>query len=230
MNNQGVVYDVDIVLCIDQTGSMEPIMNQVKERALSFHKDFRRELESMDKNVDTLRVRVIGFRDYQYNDYPPMEISEFFELPDKESQFSSFANNLEAAGGGDEPESGLEALAFAIKSDWNTRSVKKRHIIVIWTDTSFHPLGTGRGSEKEYVDYPSSDLPKNMDELTDWWDGQSGRMDFNAKRLLIFAPDTEGWSEICTHWEKAIHVPTVAGEGLADKSYVEILNAIAKSV
>lgn len=40
----------------------------------------------------------------------------------------------------DEPESGLEALALAMGSDWETSGTSKRHAIVLFTDASAHPL------------------------------------------------------------------------------------------
>ena len=38
--SQGLDYNVDIVMCIDATGSMGPIINDVKANALSFYQKF----------------------------------------------------------------------------------------------------------------------------------------------------------------------------------------------
>ncbi len=41
-------------------------------------------------------------------------------------------------------EDGLEALGYAMKSDWNNDGMKKRHVIVLWTDANTHPIGYGK--------------------------------------------------------------------------------------
>lgn len=226
VSQQGTSYSVDIVLCIDQTGSMHSIIDRVKTSALSFSDDLRHALDAKDKHIDSLRVRVIGFRDYKYNDHSPVDVSDFFDLPDENSKFSAFVSGLAAVGGGDEPESGLEALALAIDSEWSSTANKCRQLIVIWTDASADPL------EKNSLDpppgYPTS-LPKDLDELTDWWEGQS-HMNHSAKRLIIYAPDAAGWSEIGASWDKTVHFPSAAGDGLSEYEYSEILESIANSV
>jgi hypothetical protein len=72
-------------------------------------------------------------------------------------------------------------------------------------------------------------MPKDIDELTDWWDAQT-YMNFSAKRLILFAPDAAGWSEIGSNWDQAIHLASRAGAGLKDIEYATILNSIAESV
>jgi hypothetical protein len=51
-----------------------------------------------------------------------------------------------------------------------------------------------------------------------------------GKRLIIYAPDAEPWTHIANNWENAIHYASKAGDGLAEITYKEILNAIANSV
>ncbi|MCV7303513.1 VWA domain-containing protein [Mycobacterium barrassiae] len=225
---QQVDYAVDIVLCIDQTGSMAPIIESVKHHALSFSDELRSALEKKDRYVDVLRVRVIGFRDYYYDGQEAMDASEFFTLPDESTKFEAFVSGLTPKGGGDEPESGLEALALAIKSPWTTAGTKKRQVIVVWTDASAHPLE--KSSSTPIEAYPGG-MPKDLDELTDWWeDPQSGSVDPRAKRLIIYAPDSAGWSEIASSWEETVHFPSTAGEGLRDIEYQEILSSIVESI
>lgn len=47
-----------------------------------------------------------------------MEESQFFILPEEKQEFYNFVSQIKAGGGGDEPESGLEALALALRSDF----------------------------------------------------------------------------------------------------------------
>ena len=56
-------YNVDIVMCIDGTGSMGPIIEEVKANALSFYKKFIDAMDEEGKTADVVRVKVIVFRD-----------------------------------------------------------------------------------------------------------------------------------------------------------------------
>lgn len=225
---QGMDYTVDMVFCIDATGSMEDtsgssdkIINLVKRNAINFYNDFTGAMNAKDKKVRQLRVRVVAFRDYLADGEHAMLVTDFFLLPQQAAEFEACINSIHADGGGDIPEDGLEALAYAIRSRWTTDGTKKRQVIVVWTDAGTHELGFGSRSPH----YPNG-MPKSMSELNDWWDD----MNLNAKRLVIFAPEAQSWNYISQNWDNVVHFPSAAGNGLAEKSYSEILNAIANSV
>ena len=232
-NNQqggfGMDYTVDMVFCIDATGSMENftrsqkcIINMVKENALNFYDDFVKVMESKSKHVRQLRIRVVAFRDYLADGDNAMLVTDFFLLPQQMEEFTNCINSITADGGGDIPEDGLEALAYAIRSDWTTVGTKKRQVIVVWTDAGTHELGFGSSS----ASYPQG-MPKNMTELSDWWDDY---MNPNYKRLVIFAPDEPGWNYISANWDNTIHFPSAAGNGLAERNYEDILNVLGNSI
>ena len=223
-NNYRTEYNVDIVMCIDATGSMGLLINMVKAKALSFYDDLTESLALYAKRVNQFWVRVIAFRDYLADGENAMLMSDFFELPEQAEQFKNLVNRIEPIGGGDDPGDGLEALAYAIKSKWNQSEGKKRHVIVIWTDDATHYLGFGRKAPN----YPAK-MAKSFNELSEWWGvGRSpdSVMDFQAKRLLIFAPHKEPWSTIASTWENTILFPSAAGNGLVDRTYTEILDAL----
>ena len=136
-------YNVDMVFCIDATGSMSPVISTVKNNALNFYSDVVRVMREKQKTIDTMRIRVIAFRDYLADGDKAMMATGFFQLPQQEKEFEECVNSIVASGGGDEPEDGLEALAYAIKSDWTKEGTKKRSIIVVWTDASTHEIGFG---------------------------------------------------------------------------------------
>ena len=145
---RGLSYAVDIVFGIDVSGSMTPIIDQVKANALRFYDDVQSNLTAKGKNVDQLRVRVIAFRDFAADGEAALEESPFFTLPDERAGFSEFVNGLVAEGGGDAPESGLEAVALAIDSPWTTTGDRRRQVIVIWTDQpaqTLDPVGPAPG-------------------------------------------------------------------------------------
>ncbi len=223
---QGLKYTVDIVMCIDCTGSMAGIMNTVKTHALQFYPDLRKELEAKDKHVETLRLKVIAFRDFYADGSEALSESPFFTLPDQQSDFQSFVSGLEPKGGGDEPENGLEALALAMRSEWNKSGDRRREIIVVYTDASAHQLD--KESSKPSA-YPTG-IPSNLNGLADWWNGQDAYVSQTAQRLIIYAPDSYPWSDISNEWDNSIHYPSQAGMGLKELDYETILSAIVKSV
>jgi hypothetical protein len=222
---RGLSYAVDIVFCIDVTGSMTPIIDQVKENALRFYDDVQSNLTAKGKNVDQLRVRVIAFRDFAADGAAALDESPFFTLPDDRADFSAFVNGLVAEGGGDAPESGLEAVALAIDSPWTTVGDRRRQVIVVWTDQPAQPL-----DPSVLPSDIASRVPVDFSALTDAWEDEQGRMGSSSKRLILFAPDGPGWSDMSGVWENVVHNPSQAGGGLSEVDYGTIIDSIGNSV
>ena len=220
-------YNVDVCLCIDKTGSMGPIIDTVKTNALNLYHDVMEELEQKQKHVNQFRIRVIWFGDY-LADSTPILVSDFLNMPDDVAQFEKFVKSVKPSGGGDAPEDGLEALAYAIRSDWVKTGWKKRHIIAVFTDAPTHELGFG----KKAATYPKSGMPADFAELTQMWGGGQfpGEMDNNAKRLLLFAPNTSFWDTISKSWNNVALAPVEEAKGLHDVSYQYMINMIGNSV
>jgi hypothetical protein len=226
LNRQGLDYSVDIVMCIDATGSMSSIIEEVKANALSFYQKFVDEMEAQDppKSVQQLRIKVIAFRDYGVDSEPMVE-SKFFTLgggDDESDKFHEFISGIEAAGGGDEPENSLEALTLAMKSDWVRTGSVRRHVIIMYTDASALPLGARAGQPN----YPA-DMPKDLAELRSLWEGQY--MEKRAQRLLIFAPDATPWSDM-TDWTNTFHTASKAGAGCDDVDIATCIHLLVQSI
>ena len=226
METSNLTYNVDIVMCIDCTGSMQGLIEKVKQNAFNFYPDLKKYCESKDKHIDQMRVRVIGFRDFYADGPKAIESSGFFKIPEEEEEFKRFVENLQAYGGGDEPENGLEALTLAINSPWTKEGNKKRHVIVVWTDASTHPLEEPK-TKNQY--YPEN-MPKDFNELTDLWDNSQGGMSKAAKRLVLFAPDANAWSDIGVNWDNTVHHTSKAGYGLEEFDYEIIMAVIGNSI
>lgn len=222
---RGMSYAVDIVFCIDVSGSMTPIIDKVKANALRFYNDVQSNLTDKGKNVDRLRVRVLAFRDFKADGAGAMQESPFFPLPTSQADFSAFVNGFVAEGGGDAPESGLEAVALAINSPWTTSGDRRRQVIVVWTDQPAQPLDPS-ALPAEF----SSRVPADFSALTDLWENEQGPMGASSKRLILFAPDGPGWSDISGVWENVVHHPSQAGGGLSDVDYGTIVDSIGNSV
>lgn len=227
--NYQVTYNIDLVLCIDSTQSMVPVIDMVKDNALHFYEDVMTAMSSLPipKIINKLRVRVISFRDYLADGDDAMMSTDFLVMPNQASEFNDIINSIYPAGGGDEPEDGLEALGYAIRSKWDTEGIRKRQVIVVWTDASAHKLGFGA----EAPNYPRH-MARDFNELTSWWgDAQNkGYVGQSEKRLLLFAPNAPYWSTISDNWDNVLHFPSVAGAGLADKDYSYMIDAIANSI
>lgn len=224
-------YDVDIVLCIDGTGSMSPVIDLVKKNSLNLPNDIIRVAADKDKVIDNLRIRIIVFRDYLSDGKYCMQESDFFALPEEKKDLHDTIAGIIASGGGDEPEDALEALAYAMASDWQPtrQGARRRQIISVWTDASAHKLGFGNSSAYYDKDF----LPNDFEELTDWWGDENNelrRMDDISKRLALFAPSVEPWTILARCWNNVFLVPTDAGKGMHEKNYEDLVNMLVHTI
>ena len=181
------------------------------------------------KDVSQTRIRVIAYRDFGADARDALQFTPFFKMPGQARAFESFVRSLATFGGGDEPESGLEALSVAIDSEWERGFDLRRHVIALFTDASAHPLG---GPERTLAQYPPG-VPESLSELANRWghtEAQNSVMDDRAKRLLLFVPDVSPWSEIADEWDNVIFFASRAGTGLQELEFKQILDAIASSV
>lgn len=232
----GAKTNVDIVFVIDATASMSPIIDTVKSFALSFHEKVVEGLKKANRSVNQLRVKVIVFRDYYCDEDMAMDESAFFYLPEESSEFRSFVSRIKAKGGGDIPESGLEALALAMRSDWVKEGISKRHAIVLFTDAPAHPLE----QQKDGVpsNYPTH-MFQSFNELMETWGigqsrldgvGDNFKMDKNARRLILFAPETEPWTDIQEYFEQCFMMPIELDKGGEELNMDIVINTISKSI
>lgn len=222
-------YFVDIVMCIDATGSMGPIIGEVKNNAIEFYQKFVDKMETKGKEISQLRIKVIAFRDFK-SDEEPMKESEFFNLPEQNDEFKTFVEKIEAKGGGDEPENALEAIALALKSDWTKAGAKRRHVVLVFSDASAHDLGAEGGADSPR--YPS-DMPKNLGQLRAWWEGNdqtfSSKLENEAKRLIAFVPNASPWSDM-ENFSLFWPMYSTAGTGLSEETIDTALEILAGSV
>jgi hypothetical protein len=232
--SQGVSYKIDIVFCIDVTGSMQPVIDSVKSFVLKFPDDLINKLSAKGKMADQIRVRVVAFGDCK-TDTNALNASSFYTvLPaEQNSEFDYFVTALRAHGGG-ELKSALEALSVAMCSDWFLDGPRLRHMIFLFTDGSAHPLEDRVGEMPAAF---ASQIPSSIGELTDGWEGRgqsaSGfatTIRKTARRLVLFAPDMYPWPEIGDSWANSLFLPTQAGDGLAEVEYDTILEALCNAI
>ncbi len=183
---------VDVVMCIDVTGSMSGIINTVKRNAIGFYDAFNKCCEEESIQLTGLNTQVIAYRDKNEDGSRWLQTSSTYALPDQREDFNTFVNGLYASGGGDTPESGLEALEAAFnKSDWGVDDGYHRQVIILWTDAPY--LVGSRYSNVE------------LEDLTSQWKSMP-----SGRRLILFAPNgTSGsnsgsWKNL-DDWNNLIH-------------------------
>ena len=216
-SNVDIDTNVDIVFAIDATESMQPLIDKVKSLTLSFREELEKGLKENRRIIKNLRIKVIVFRDYYVDDKYAMEESRFFILPEEKQEFYNFVSKIKAGGGGDEPESGLEALALALRSDFVKDGDKKRHVIVLFTDASAHPL-------EQQEDGVPSNYPSNM------FKNLGVQMAKDAKRLVLFAPSMYPWGEMEYQLENTIRKDMDKGNGGRDLELDDVIALIANSI
>jgi hypothetical protein len=221
-------YAVDLVFCIDCTGSMKPYIESVKGTALDFHRLLEKKMSEKDKAIRQLRVRLVAFRDLGEEGPGAIDATSFFELPNEADAFNRAVSGLAADGGGDEPESALEALVVAIRSPWERGLDKRRHVIVMCTDAPAHPLGKFAFAAGEQ----SALVPRSLEELQSLWGDEvdEGEMEYAAKRLLVFGPNAYPWNELSERFENCIWVASIAGQGMREADQEVVLDQVAGSV
>lgn len=139
---------VDIVFLMDATGSMADCIQKLKENVMLFFRALTERSGSNIPPVTNWRAKVVGFRDYEADGAADWFVDNPFtrDIGELERQFDS----LEAIGGGDVPESLLDAMYTVIsapKSErgaedpwmWRERHEAKR-AVVIFTDAPFKPV------------------------------------------------------------------------------------------
>ncbi len=175
---------VDIVFLIDVSGSMEPCIDALKTNIETFVES----LTSKDANgtqlVHDWRASAMGYRDIHADGSQWFQSNQFVGSVD---ELRSQLSRLEAAGGGDEPESLLEAIykvttmpatekgAQGLEDHWRYRSDAMR-AIVVFSDASF---------PRELAEPAGATIEDVMHKLME-----------NRVVLTVFAPEMECYEEL----------------------------------
>ena len=225
-----VERNVDLVFCIDGTGSMYDCIDTVKTNAKRFYQDVANAVLENNSTISSLRIKLITFRDYGC-DTDAMVETEFFELPADQDLFEEALNRIDPHGGGDGPENGFEALYYAMKSDFYTGN-KDRQVIVLFTDAEALDLRArlGQGS------YPADMV--DMNGLQTYWacmgteadPNGSGKLRERCKRMILFAPAGTKYEELSKVLNRVIFQPVTMNAGLDGVSFDSIVRIIAASV
>ena len=134
---------------LDATGSMQPCIDALKNNIAVFIDTLTTKGANNENPVKNWRGRIVGYRDYRV-DAEPIVDNPFVE---DATQLKAHLNALKAEGGGDEPESLLDAIykvatmeqtpkgATVDPGKWRYRSEAAR-VVVAFTDASYHATMT----------------------------------------------------------------------------------------
>lgn len=126
----------DIVFCIDCTGSMTPFLDAVKERAKDFLTHLATGGNDQEIPVDW-RIKVVGYRDAD-SDGAGWIVGLDNPFVNDPGAARRQIDALVASGGGDEPESLLDALYVILRhgrdhAEWRN---PVRRVIAVFTDAT----------------------------------------------------------------------------------------------
>lgn len=145
MSDEKVKGVVDLVFLMDITGSMQDCIDALKSNIKAFFDSLTRD-EANGAPIRDWRAKVVGFRDYSYDKEKWLENNPWRR--DVGALYTDI-DSLKAKGGGDEPESLLDALLVLLDAGeltaqenedadkWRPRHAAAR-AIVVFTDASYH--------------------------------------------------------------------------------------------
>jgi Mg-chelatase subunit ChlD len=126
--------NVNVVFCIDTTGSMDTYINGVKDRAIEFS-------QILASKGATFKLGLIGFGDLNEKEKPSV-----YNFTDDVTKFQKQVKNIPRTYGGDIPESALDSLETAVELLSTTRhEVASKSIFILITDAPPHvPTYSGK--------------------------------------------------------------------------------------
>lgn len=225
--------NVDIVFCIDGSKSMAGGFDSLPTMIENFVGEMRSHFIELGIDVGQVRAKLIVFREYGVDEVP-MEISNWLELPDGEDILADKLRSIVLSGRPDTPKNGLEALFYAMKSDF-VESPNDRQIIVMVTGSDALDMEARVTSPN----YPADmgNLPDLFDMWMgtsfDMWMGTSSNTDLKLgrynKRLVMFAPTGSMYEDLVSVLDGAIFRPVAPGEGLADIDFDIVFKIMSAS-
>jgi hypothetical protein len=198
----------DIVFCIDATGSMQPCIESVKTNIGSFVETIKS--SNPNQPVDW-RARVIGYRDFNVDAEPLVLDMDFVSTPE---EIKNQLTRITADGGGDEPESTLDAILYAVlKSQWRSPCHKT---VVVFTDAT--PLGNLNAKTTTELGIPDS------------FEVFKQTLHEKHIKLFLYGPKHPLYEELSKESRMVIEQMDNAGDGLKSLDFKKILETIGKTV
>lgn len=209
------VYESDVVICIDGTGSMSPCIEAVKSNIEEVLTGVLQEQATANNAEFSVRLRLIVFRDVLVDGDRAIEAYEFDQ---DVSSFVDKLRNVEAMGGGDEAESALDALAYGLTSDWTDPS-RVRAALVLLTDAPTHPRV--EASTLEAIGHQDNDAAGDVHWLI-------GLISTLKAKVFIVGPEDPVYSELGK--DGIATYKRTNRDGLGDMDIGQFLSVMFKTV
>lgn len=212
---------IDIIMCIDATGSMQNTLDAVQANAKTFNNDLRRELGINNNNNDSYKIRVNPYFYRDFTDAVKMKDGGFIDLdPNNGTGLTKVGQNLAletflssevANGGGDTPEAAGACLYNALQSNWMTESspvaqtyftdngvggaaIINIPVIVFWTDA---PIASLTRTNNNF----NPAIPVTYPAFENVWNDPA-RIRQDTKLLIQFGPGSAaGWNQVSA-WDR----------------------------
>jgi len=212
---------VDIIFVIDVSGSMGPAISQIGKNIVSFIENLKPE------DVKEWRIRVFSFSDLEV-DSPDVSLNvsrdwithdEQDNLQKLVDQFVECIEIVKKQGGGDEPESSLDALYLAARDGFDAHWTERTRAVVLFTDA------TPKKMQKETLggDFDGVQLLSQM-------------INDNHVYTFIFAPKHDDYLQVKNNCSKYVnyHVVNESGENpveaLKSVDFADVLKILGKSI
>lgn len=200
----------DIVIAVDCTGSMANCIGELKEQLRSFINELQKPSASTQRSVDW-RLKVFGFRDLNADTEPWINLDGPMVARVEEAQAQ--VDLLVHTGGGDLPESHLDALWYAAtKTSWRPSCTK---VVILFSDApaldALHPSTVAAGAVGGDVSTVAQALAE--------------------RNLYLYA-----WAAPCPAMEtisrtmKVVYTPMLNDSGLKTLDFTKLLMTLAKTV
>ena len=198
----------DIVFCIDATASMQNCIDNVKANVENFAISIK--TSSPNTKVDW-RARILGYRDFNVDtEY----LLNKFDFVSSHEELQSQLDQVLADGGGDAPESTLDAILYAsLQSNWRNPGHK---IVVVFTDAPTLPnLNSKTVADLNVAD----DLEIVKQTITE-----------KHIKLFLFGPKDPIYDELSKVSRTVISQYEDIEEGLKNVDFKSIMDMIGKTV
>jgi hypothetical protein len=207
---------VDIIFIMDTSGSMGPAIAQVGKNIGSF-------VQNLDPTtVKDWRARVFSFSDLE-SDAPEiaLNVSRPWVSDPQEivNQMVECIELVKQCGGGDEPESSLDAMYLAARDGFDAEWTERTRVIVLFTDATPKPIM----KETLGVDADGTMLLSQM-------------INDNHTYVHLFAPKDDAYANLKQGAGKYFNYSPIDKEGvslveaLKDIDFTKTLETLGKSV
>ena len=214
-------YHYDIVFCIDINNNMMQCMERIKKLLREFPSKMIRAYAECGKHISNVRVKIIT---YGNKIEPDIKESRWFNIsdvkglePEYYSAYLRYLICIDTSGNA----LALHAISKAIHTDWTQYENKKRHHIVVFSN-----------SKSNFIDV---ELFENSTDI--WMEANSGEQKSNnislsqsSKYLMILAPDVYPWRELYESWTQVIYNPLEKDFIEDDIFYLDAVNALIDDI